>query len=70
MKNFSFRVNHASFSMSLFAQTQTGKASFYVNKFEGRQTASGEIYSHHKCTPRQENFRFLARKNHSHKPNK
>ncbi len=29
-----------------FAQTQTGKASFYADKFEGRQTASGEIYKH------------------------
>jgi len=28
------------------AQTQTGKASFYADKFEGRQTASGEIYKH------------------------
>lgn len=38
------------FSMSILAQTQTGKASFYANKFEGRQTASGEKYSHHKMT--------------------
>lgn len=29
-----------------FAQTQTGKASFYADKFEGRPTASGEIYKH------------------------
>ncbi|AFU70424.1 rare lipoprotein A precursor with SPOR superfamily domain [Psychroflexus torquis ATCC 700755] len=29
-----------------FAQTQTGKASFYADKFEGKQTASGEIYKH------------------------
>ena len=29
-----------------FAQTQTGKASFYADKLEGRQTASGEIYKH------------------------
>ncbi|MGO1728979.1 MAG: septal ring lytic transglycosylase RlpA family protein [Flavobacteriaceae bacterium] len=38
------------FSMSILAQTQTGKASFYANKFEGRQTASGEKYSHNKMT--------------------
>lgn len=38
------------FSVSVFAQTQTGKASFYANQFEGRQTASGEIYSHNKMT--------------------
>lgn len=38
------------FSMSTLAQTQTGKASFYANKLEGRQTASGEKYSHNKMT--------------------
>ncbi len=31
-------------------QTQTGKASFYADKFEGRQTASGEKYRHSKLT--------------------
>lgn len=29
-----------------YAQTQTGKASFYADKFEGRTTASGEVYQH------------------------
>lgn len=29
-----------------FAQTQTGKASFYADKFEGKPTASGEVYRH------------------------
>jgi len=33
-----------------FAQTQTGKASFYADKFEGRLTASGEKYKHSKLT--------------------
>ncbi|QSS97067.1 septal ring lytic transglycosylase RlpA family protein [Psychroflexus sp. ALD_RP9] len=33
-----------------FSQIQTGKASFYADKFEGRQTASGEIYTHNKAT--------------------
>lgn len=33
-----------------FAQTQTGKASFYADKFEGRPTASGEKYKHSKLT--------------------
>ena len=28
------------------AQVQTGKASFYADKFEGRPTASGDIYKH------------------------
>lgn len=34
----------------VIAQTQTGKASFYSDKFEGRQTASGEIYKHNLST--------------------
>ena len=33
-----------------FAQVQTGKASFYADKFEGTQTASGERYRHNKLT--------------------
>lgn len=38
------------FSFSIKAQTQTGKASFYADKFEGRITASGEKYKHNKLT--------------------
>lgn len=39
-------------SLSLFsrAQIQTGKASFYADKFEGHATASGEKYKHSKLT--------------------
>ncbi len=33
-----------------FAQTQSGKASFYADKFEGAPTASGEKYRHGKLT--------------------
>jgi rare lipoprotein A len=33
-----------------YSQTQTGKASFYADKFEGRPTASGEIYKHNLST--------------------
>jgi rare lipoprotein A len=33
-----------------FTQTQTGKASFYADKFEGRPTASGEKYRHKNLT--------------------
>jgi len=33
-----------------FAQVQTGKASFYADKFEGIPTASGEKYRHNKLT--------------------
>lgn len=39
--------------MGLLAQTsfkQTGKASYYASKFEGRKTASGEIFSNKKLT--------------------
>jgi rare lipoprotein A len=32
------------------AQIQTGKASFYADKFEGKMTASGEKYKHSKLT--------------------
>ena len=32
------------------AQVQTGKASFYADKFEGIPTASGEKYRHNKLT--------------------
>lgn len=38
------------FILSAFAQTQTGKASFYADKFEGSPTASGEKYKHNKLT--------------------
>src|SRR5436190_8269311 len=35
---------------SALAQVQTGKASFYADKFEGTPTASGEKYRHNKLT--------------------
>ncbi|OMP30103.1 septal ring lytic transglycosylase RlpA family protein [Mangrovimonas sp. DI 80] len=38
------------FTSFLSAQVQTGKASFYGDKFEGRLTASGEPYSHKNAT--------------------
>lgn len=38
------------FAAASFAQTQTGKASFYADKFEGGPTASGEKYKHSKKT--------------------
>lgn len=37
-------------NLTSFAQVQTGKASFYADKFEGRPTASGEKYKHNKLT--------------------
>jgi rare lipoprotein A len=33
-----------------WSQTQTGKASFYADKFEGAMTASGQKYRHSKAT--------------------
>lgn len=36
--------------LTLLAQVQTGKASFYADKFEGSTTASGEKYKHSKLT--------------------
>lgn len=38
------------FGSAAFGQVQTGKASFYADKFEGRPTASGEKYKHNKLT--------------------
>jgi len=38
------------FMLSVLAQVQTGKASFYADKFEGKPTASGEKYKHSKLT--------------------
>jgi rare lipoprotein A len=37
-------------AFSTTAQVQTGKASFYADKFEGQPTASGEKYKHNKLT--------------------
>ncbi|WP_036692507.1 septal ring lytic transglycosylase RlpA family protein [Pedobacter glucosidilyticus] len=30
--------------------TQSGKASYYADKFDGRKTASGEVFRNHKLT--------------------
>jgi rare lipoprotein A len=40
------------------AQTQTGKASFYADKFEGLPTASGEKYKHNKLTAAHKSLPF------------
>jgi rare lipoprotein A len=37
-------------SLLAFAQSQTGTASFYADKFNGRKTSSGEIFSQKKLT--------------------
>lgn len=45
-------------AFSATAQTQTGKASFYADKFEGRATASGEKYKHSKLTAAHKSLPF------------
>src|SRR5688572_2603125 len=45
----------------LVAQVQTGKASFYADKFEGVYTASGEKYKHNKLTAAHKTLPFGTR---------
>jgi rare lipoprotein A len=44
-----------------FGQIQTGKASFYADKFEGNPTASGEKYKHSKLTAAHRTLPFGTR---------
>jgi len=44
-----------------FGQVQTGKASFYADKFEGTPTASGEKYRHNKMTAAHKSLPFGTR---------
>ena len=41
-----------------YAQVQTGKASFYADKFEGSPTASGEKYKHSRLTAAHKSLPF------------
>lgn len=50
MMKTAFSIVFSLITSILFAQIQTGKASFYADKFEGRPTASGEKYKHSKLT--------------------
>jgi rare lipoprotein A len=47
--------------VTCFAQVQTGKASFYADKFEGSPTASGEKYKHNKLTAAHKSLPFGTR---------
>jgi rare lipoprotein A len=38
------------FSIGAFAQVETGTASFYHNKFDGRKTSSGEVFRQNQFT--------------------
>ena len=50
------------FNMAVcIGQNQTGKASFYADKFEGRPTASGEKYKHSKLTAAHKTLPFGTR---------
>ena len=37
---------------------QTGRASYYSNKFEGRRTSSGEVFKQDQLTAAQKNLKF------------
>ena len=50
MKNLYLSLFLSLLMIASFAQVQTGKASFYADKFEGVFTASGEKYRHNKLT--------------------
>jgi rare lipoprotein A len=50
MKNLLLLAIFISMAGATFGQVQTGKASFYADKFEGVQTASGEKYKRKKLT--------------------
>lgn len=45
-----FAIVFCLFLATAYAQVQTGKASFYADKFDGTPTASGEKYRHNKLT--------------------
>ena len=49
------------FFAASFGQVQTGKASFYADKFEGTATASGEKYRHNKLTAAHKTLPFGTR---------
>jgi rare lipoprotein A len=57
-------------STSCLAQIQTGKASFYADKFEGRPTASGEKYKHSKLTAAHKTLPFGTKVKVTNKANK
>jgi rare lipoprotein A len=50
MKTLFFCVGLHFLIACAFGQVQTGKASYYADKFEGQPTASGEKYKHNKLT--------------------
>lgn len=61
MKRLFFFTSLTLFVACSFAQVQTGKASFYADKFEGTETASGEKYRHNKMTGAHKTLPFGTR---------
>ncbi|MCY7421998.1 MAG: septal ring lytic transglycosylase RlpA family protein [Chitinophagaceae bacterium] len=61
LKPFIFLIS----SMAIFSCglkiTESGKASFYADKFKGRQTASGEIFRQNKRTAAHKSLPFGSR---------
>lgn len=55
---FSILILILSMVVCVRAQEQTGKASFYADKFEGSPTASGEKYKHGKLTAAHKSLPF------------
>jgi len=45
-------------SFAFQTQLQTGKASYYANKFEGRRTSSGEVFRQDSLTAAHKNLPF------------
>jgi rare lipoprotein A len=58
MKTLFFSLSFYFLLTVSFAQVQTGKASFYADKFEGSPTASGERYKHSKLTAAHKSLPF------------
>jgi rare lipoprotein A len=58
MKSLLFSALFILSGIVCLAQIQTGKASFYADKFEGRPTASGEKYKHSKLTAAHKSLPF------------
>ena len=57
--NYEDQVNEMSGRpLQLASYTQRGKASYYADKFQGRKTASGEIYDKNKLTAAHRSLKF------------
>ncbi len=61
MKKLFLTLAFIALFVSVDAQVQTGKASFYADKFEGIPTASGEKYRHKKLTAAHKTLPFGTR---------